>query len=114
MLLNRGIDVLSVLGVIKSLRTIGKEWHEKTPYQKYCYMYSIGRAAFKLLALPLFEIDQKLNLYSYFPCFYITLYTLLVINTVIFHIGNGEFVKCLPCTCFLPLLLAVSVLLSYF
>lgn len=114
MVLNEKIETLSLIELVKSLRTIRQDWRIKTPYQKYCYFYSIGKAGFNTVGIPLYQDDQKLYWYSYVPFSYIGLYTVLGVYTAYFYIGRGEFVKFLPSTCMLvgPLL-AVSISVSF-
>lgn len=109
MVLNKKIETLSIVELFKSVRTILQDWKFKTPYQKWCYFYSIGKFAFKLGSVPLYEIDQTLNWYSYTALGYIGLYTMLVLYTAVFYINSGEFMKFLPSTCFATILLAVSI-----
>lgn len=114
MVLNVKIETLSIVELFKSLRTIRQDWITKTPYQKWCYLYSIGKAALKIIGIPLFEDDQKLYWYSRFPFVYITIHAALGVYTMYFYIGRGEFMQFLPCTCMLvgPLL-AVSIRILY-
>lgn len=109
MALNAKIQALSIVELVKSVRTIRQDWRIKTPYQKWCYLYSIGKAAFKLVAIPLYEIDQKLSWYSHFSLVYMGLAVTLALYTAIFYTIRGEFVKSLPSTCFAPVLIAVSI-----
>lgn len=109
MILNEKIVTLSIVELLKSVRTIRRDWKTKTPYQKWCYMYSIGKVAFKLVAIPLNEDDQKLNWYSYFSFVYVGLYISLVIYAAIFYTNRGEFAKFLPSTCLLVIMIAVSI-----
>lgn len=114
MVLNEKIETLSLIELVKSLRTIRQDWRIKTTHPKWCYLYSIGKAALKVIGIPLFEDDQKLYWYSYFPFVYIGINTALGVYTAYFYIGRGEFVKFLPSTCMLvgPLL-AVSISVSF-
>lgn len=108
MVLNEKIASLSIVAFAKSIFTIRQDWRIKTPYQKWCYLYNIGKTAFKINTIPLYENDQKLNWYSYFSYFYIGMYAFIVLYTAFFYIIHGEFVKCFPCTGFIATLIAVS------
>lgn len=113
MVLSEKIETLSLVELLKGLPSIAHDWRCKTAYQKWCYFRSIGKTAFKYCAIPLYEIDQTLNWYSYFQIIYTGLYTVLALYTLWFYINRGEFAKCLPCTCLLigPLS-AVSVIMQ--
>lgn len=101
MVLNEKIETLSLVELLKSLRTVSHDWGTKTPYQKLCYLYSFGDAAFLVPGLPLYRDDRKLYWYSYVPPACIFLHVSLGAYTSYFYISHGEFVKCLPSTCFL-------------
>lgn len=38
--------------LLKSLNNARGEWAIKTPLQKWCYLYGIGRAAFGIMRVP--------------------------------------------------------------
>lgn len=111
MVLSKELKTLSLKELFKSLRSIRYEWKYRTPYQKFCYLYSIGKIAFGLIGIPLFQEDRTLHWYSYFGYIYFGIYTILAIYTAIFYILRGESSKCLNCTCLLigPLLSVSSI-----
>ena len=109
MVLNVEIKALSPIELLKSVRSIWREWKYKTPYQKWCYLYSFGRISFALADLPLFRNDQKLHWYSYFAFAYIGFYGICVIYTAYYFISLGEFMKILPSTCLFIVVTTVSI-----
>lgn len=109
MLLNARIQTLSVVEVLKSVRTVRQDWRIKTPYQKWCYYYSIGKAALSTIGIPLYEDDQKLFWYSYFPVVYLGLHGILVVFTMYYHIYHGQFMRCLPATAYLGFMFTVRI-----
>lgn len=108
------IESLSMFKLLKSIGTVRHDWKLKNAYQKWCYLFSIGKAALQLDNIPLYEMDQTLNWYSYFGWVYIGTHVALVVYTVYYYITSGEFSKCLPCTAYLigPVL-SVSVEFVY-
>lgn len=107
--LNSRLKVPTIGEMIRSITTIRHEWPYKSPFQKWCYFYGIGRAAFSLNRFPLFQDSQVLHWITYYPIFYIGTYFILVLYTAYYYIvERGELTKCLPCTCMLSILLAVS------
>lgn len=107
--LNKKIEILSTVELLKSFRYIRQEWRNKTPYQKWCYLYNIGKTTFKITNYPLYQIDQKLKPLSHLILALIGLVAALEIYTLHFYIIRGEFQKSFPSTCFLSgPLLAVS------
>lgn len=109
MVLNKKLTIPSVRELFQSLPTIRKDWILKTPLQKWCYFYGVGKAACKITAVPIFEEDQTLSLWAYQLPVYIGINLVLVVYTVYYHLILGEMTKCLPCTCILTVLLAVSI-----
>lgn len=114
MVLNEKLPIPSFLDLIRSLPTIRTEWSLKTPLQKWCYFYGIGRMVIKPVQVPVFEEDQTLSWLSYQMCVYVGSYILLAIYTFYYHLIRGEMVKCLPCTCLLGLVIAVSLKFTIF
>lgn len=114
MVFNKKFAIPTVRELIKSFRTIQYDWSLKTPLQKWCYFYGIGRAACIITAIPFFEDDQTLSPCVYQLSFYAGIYFLLSIYTVYFHLIRGELEKCLPCTCQLSLIAAVRFEFNHF
>lgn len=94
-------ELRSLIELLFGLRTIRRDWKKKTPFEKWAYMRDIGKMSFGIAGVPILHEKQTLTWYSYFPYFYVGLYTLLVIYTAGFYIARGEFWKCLPSTCLL-------------
>lgn len=101
MVLNEKIETLTLVELLKSVRTIRNDWSTKTAYQKWCYIYSAGKMANTVLGLPLYQDDQKLHWYSYGGLTIIGVYFSLGMYTACYYIISGEFVKLLPSTCLL-------------
>lgn len=109
MVLNKKIEKISSIELLKSFRTIRQDWRTKTPYQKWCFLYNIGRATLKLLAYPLYENDQTLKPLSHLTLALTVLVECFGIYTLYFCVIHGEFAKFLPSTCFISgPILAVS------
>lgn len=109
MVLNENPKIPSTRELFRSIRTIRGDWKLKTPLQKWCYLYGIGRAALYPPRVPSFEDDDTISFRSYQGIIYATIYVLLAFYTLWYHIIRGEFYKALPCTCILSMLLAVSL-----
>lgn len=112
MVLNKQFEVPPPRELLK-MATNRSEWHTKTPFQKWCYLYGIGKASCSPIGITLFQDDQTLYWYAYFLFVYSSLYLMLAIYTSAYYISHGEPSKCLPCTCLLigPVM-AVSLALS--
>lgn len=98
---NKKLIIPTARELFQSMSTIRDDWNFKTSLQKYCYLYGVGRAACIIVQLPIYEDDQTLPMMAYQGCVYVATYFLLAIYTVYYFVMNGEFAKCLPCTCLL-------------
>lgn len=100
MVLNKHFKVPSPRELL-TLAMNRNEWQSKTPFQKWCCLYGIGKASCSPIGITLFQDDQTLYWYAYFLFVYSGLYLLLAIYTSIYYINIGEASKFLPCTCLL-------------
>lgn len=89
-----------------------KEWHLRTPLQKFSYLYGIGKACTSPTGFTVFQDDQKIVWYSYVIGSFFIIYQLFAAYTVFHYVNKGELLQCLPCTCLLGL--AISVRYSTF
>lgn len=101
MKLNQKLVIPSIRELIRSTLSFKTNWQLKTPLQKWCYLYGIGRVNLSVLGIPLFNECQDLFWYSYVMYTYSGLYMLLAIYTAFYYISNGDPTKVLPCTCLL-------------
>lgn len=112
--LNNQLKIPTFRELIKSIPTIRSTWRLRTPLQKWCYLYGIGKAILHPTDHPFFKDDQTLSTFIYISIVPMAVYTILAIYTIFYYIANGEPAKCLPCTCLLTLGLAVCVEQSFF
>lgn len=99
--------------LLKSIRNIRADWKMKSPLQKWCYLYGIGRASCTVMILPVFEGDQTLHWLAYQGIVHGGLFIILAAYTVAYHWIGGQYAKCLPCTCLLCPLIAVRLKLYF-
>lgn len=57
MALNKKIDAPSLREMLQ-FRNIGAEWKLKTSYQKYCYIYGIGKYSLRVLGIYRFNCKK--------------------------------------------------------
>lgn len=76
-------------------------WELKNSFQRWCYLYSMGRAANEIVNHRLFRERQTLAWPDFVPILYTTVYFILVLYTISYYIIAGESFKCLSCTCLL-------------
>lgn len=114
MVLNEKLPIPSVWELFQSIPNIRLEWCLKTPLQKWSYLYGIGKATCLIVKIPFYEEDQTLSLWAYQGIVYIGAYFILAIYTLFYHFIRDESIKCLPCTCLLGLIIAVSLKLNLF
>lgn len=107
--LNERLKILNLYEMFRSVWTIKNEWKLKNPFEKWCYLYGIGKAAFTLNCFPLFKDNQAVHWFIYYIVLYFGIHFVLVLNTIFYYfVTCGELGKCLPCTCMLSIFLAVS------
>lgn len=85
-----------------------KEWHKRTPFEKWSFFYGIGRTSLMPTGFTVFEADQTVRWYSYITLAYIVGYFFLALHTVVYYIVHGDFAKGLPCTCMFGVLISVG------
>lgn len=95
--LNNKFNIPTTLELIKILVNM-KAWKSKTPFQKWSYLYGVGRSFCNLIKMTTFIEDQTLCWISYYPLVFVPVHLILVIYTIVYYISNGEPSKCLPCT----------------
>lgn len=108
MVLNSKFKTLSALELFKSIPNAKYEWKSKTPMQKWCYFYSIGKVPFSIAHLPLFKEDQ--NDVHWFGCFSLansTIAVLLSLYTIWYHQVHGEAQISLVSTCLTGIIVGV-------
>lgn len=99
MALNLEFKTLSVLELFKRIKNAKDEWKLKTPMQKWCYFYSMGKVPLGLLRIPLMNDVNRVHWFAYFYLVYGSIVILLSLNTVLYYACRGEFELGLPSTC---------------
>lgn len=112
--LNKRLKVPTIMELLKSVSTNKHEWILKTPFQKWCHFYGVGRAAFSVLRIPFLQDTQKMHWLAYYTICWLCINISLTIYTAYYYIiVNGESTKILTCTCMLSLVFAVSSQIIY-
>lgn len=104
--LNKKLKIPSVLELI-GITIKRNEWHLRTPFQKWAFLYGIGKACILPTGFSVYDNDVSIKKRSYFIISLVLTYFVLGIYTVFYYTTNGEFVKCLPCTCLYCIALTV-------
>lgn len=106
MLVNRKFNVPTIPQLFKSLKTYTSDWEKKTPLEKWCYLYAIGRGAFACIASPL--MNESYHWLRYVLVFYTGITPWLAPYTVIYYAYHGEISTGLPSTCLACVCMSVS------
>lgn len=85
------------------------KWHLRTPFQKWCYLYGIGRVCLIPVGFTLYKEDQTIQLRSMFLVVCLAAYLLLSVYTTLYYTIHGAFSRGLLCTCLLGVGLSVCV-----
>lgn len=115
MVLNSKFKLLTVRELFKSMPSIKREWKWKTPMQKWCFLYSIGKAACSLIRVAVFqEHATNIHWFGYFSFVYVTIDMILSLYTVCYYINHGEMILGLPSTCIAALVCGVRYICYLF
>ena len=85
--------------LLKSLKNAKSEWKSKTPMQKWCYFYSLGKIPFAMLRVPLLNDVNHVHWFGYFVFVYMIVDFFLMIYTIIYYAQRGETQMGLPSIC---------------
>lgn len=107
MAVNSIFNVPGLLELLKSLKNCRVEWKLKTPMQKWCYLYGIGRAGYRLIRIPLMNDVHNPHWFGYFALFYAALVMVLSLYAVIYYAYIGQIEMGLPSTCLAVLFIGV-------
>lgn len=108
MVLNTKFKIPPALELFKSIPKAKHDWKLKTPMQKWCCFYGIGRVAYNVTRIPLFR--ENINDVHWFGCFSLissTIAVFLSIYTIWYHQLRGEIQISLSSTCLASTLVAV-------
>lgn len=100
MVLNEKFEIPPLREVLNIPKTRA-EWKFKTPLQKWCNLYRIGRVSLNILGFPVFREDPSLYWYSYVFFVYMAIDVLLVMYTAYYFLSLGDLGAFLPCTALL-------------
>lgn len=105
---NAKFKLLTSIELLKSIPGARHEWHSKSPFEKWCYLYNFGKAPCDWVHMPLFrETADDVHWFGYFGFTYMIVQTTLSIYTLHFYTARGQLQMGLPCTCLLGIMIGV-------
>lgn len=108
MAVNSKFQIPTARELFKSIPNAKYEWIKKTPLQKWCYFYSIGKIPFDFLRLPMFgENVNQVHWFAYCAFGYATITISLSSYTLYNGITNNDGKTSLASTCMAAVCLAV-------
>lgn len=107
MVVNSKFVIPNAREVFKSLRNAKVEWKIKTPMQKWCYFYSIGKISFGLLGMALLNDVNYIHWRGYSEIVYAPFTALLSLYSICYYAYQGELQMGLPSTCMAFILIGV-------
>lgn len=90
MVINSKFKIPNARELFRSLKNARSEWKRKTPMQKWCYFYGIGRGAFGVLRMPLLNDIHQVHWFAYFLLAYMTAAVLLSVYSLIYYTRCGS------------------------
>lgn len=109
-MLNSKFKIPNALELLKSLKNVRGEWKSKTPMQKWCYLYGIGKDPFGLLRLPILNDVNHVHWFGYFIFVNASVVVSLSLYTVLYYAYHGQLKMGLPSTCMAIVLIGVCVI----
>lgn len=107
-MLNEKLKIPTPREMLNSIGHARQQWRTKTPFQKWCYMYGIGKAVFGIIKVPVFRENQRIGHWmAYLHFILMGLSASMTINTIYYYASRGELLKSLPSTCLTSLSIAV-------
>ena len=99
MALNSKFKIPNGLELLKSLKNARAAWKLKTPMQKWCYFYALGKEAFRIIRVPLLNDVHHVHWFAFAVVVYFNIAISLSIYTVALYAYQGDIQKGLPSTC---------------
>lgn len=99
MVVNAKFKIPTLRELWRSIPNASREWKSKTPMQKWCYLYGIGRAAYSSVRVSLMNDINHVHWFSHFMFVSNATIMLLCMYTVVYYAYRGESQLSLPSTC---------------
>ena len=110
MVLNSTFKIPTPLELLKSIPNAKQNWKLKTPMQKWCYLYSIGKIPYDFVRVFIFKENvHHVHWFNYFLQVYLSVLILLSFYTIYYYQMRGELQASLTATCMANLALAVCI-----
>lgn len=109
MVLNSKFNIPNARELFKSLKNAKSEWKLKTPMQKWCYFYGIGKYVYRVLRLPIFNDVNHVHWFAYFLIVNGAVIILLSLYTICYYSYHGATQMALPSTCVAFIFMGVSI-----
>ena len=104
---------ISIFGALKKIQlkyqNAREKWMAKTPWQKWKFFYSLGKASSELIGIQVYS-DMKNYWYTAIPGVCILMYFLLNFYTIQYYFHRMEFVRLIECIYLIGPIVGVSAL----
>lgn len=108
MALNSKFRIPSARELFKSIPNAKRDWKLKTPFEKWCYLYGIGKAPLHVLRVPAYKENiNDVHWFAYLVYLYTIGTPLLSLYTIGYYSYRGELEQSLKSTCLATICLAV-------
>lgn len=99
MVVNSKFKIPNTRELFTGLKNARGEWKLKTPLQKWCYFFGIGRAAYGLGYIPLMVDVNNVHWLRYSAFVYAGIIIALSSYTISYYAYQGDLQMALPSTC---------------
>ena len=107
MVLNSKFQIPTLFELFRSLKNVQAEWKYKTPMQKWCYFYGIGKGAYGVVRMPNMNDINHVHWIAYYSCSYSILTVFLMFYSLFYYARDGNLLMGLPSTCIGSILIGV-------
>lgn len=90
MMLNNELKILTIRELLNSLPTILRDWKFHTPFWKFCYFYCMGRTAYRVIGIPLFQKNQSRYWYSHLTFVLFVVHFVCTLYTAVYYLRRQQ------------------------
>lgn len=105
---NEHFKVPTALELFETIKNYKTEWKQKTPKQKWCILYAIGRISFTACQYSIFRDINVVHWFAFFIIGYQSIIFLLSLYSIYIFNTEGAIEKALPSTCMPCIFIGVS------
>lgn len=100
-------SIWQMCGLLKEFQRFLREWHMRTPKQKWLIVYLVGAKTSEAIGITVYG-DMQIYWYTYMPGLMGSMHIFLTIYTMWFNFKDGYYKKGMECTCSIGFAISVG------